>query len=80
VRAAEVRPVEPRGERPVYWRELGARGATPVYWGAELAPGAKLPGPALVESPNTTIAIRPGQSLEIDRFGSAVLELGEACA
>jgi len=80
VRAAETRPAEPRGERPVYWRELGARRATPVYWGPELAPGAKLAGPALVESPNTTIAIRPGQALEIDRFGSAVLELGEACA
>lgn len=67
----------PRGERSVHWREQGGRRATPVYWGPDLAPGKKLAGPALVESPNTTIAVRPGQSLEIDRFGNAVLELAE---
>jgi len=79
-RAAEPVRAFARGERAVYWRELGARRATPIFWGPELQPGTKLAGPALVESPNTTIAIRPGQAFEIDRFGNAVLELGEVHA
>ena len=66
------------GTRPVYWRELGARVATPVHWGPDLTAGAQLSGPAIVEYPNTTIAVRPEQRLRVDSYGSAVLELGES--
>jgi N-methylhydantoinase A len=65
------------GTRLVYWRELGARVPTPVHWGPDLTPGSRLRGHAIVEYPNTTIAVRSGQALTVDRFGSAVLELGE---
>jgi N-methylhydantoinase A len=61
----------------VDWRELGARVPTPVHWGPDLTPGSRLRGHAIVEYPNTTIAVRSGQALTVDRFGSAVLELGE---
>jgi N-methylhydantoinase A len=68
---------DPHGSRLVYWRELGARTGTAVYWGPDLGPGSEVAGPAIVEYPNTTIAVRPGQTLRIDAFGSGVLSLGE---
>lgn len=65
----------PAETRDVYWRELGARVATPIAAGIDLHPGARLRGPAIVESPHTTVAVRPGQSLRRDAFGNLVLTL-----
>jgi N-methylhydantoinase A len=69
---AELRPTE---TRDVYWRELGSRVATPIAAGVDLHPGGHLLGPAIVESPHTTVAVRPGQKLRRDAFGNLVLTL-----
>ena len=63
-----------RSSRDVYWEELGTRAPTVVWDGSGLAPGDALDGPAIVELPDTTIVVRPGSSVSIDRFGNAVVK------
>jgi N-methylhydantoinase A len=63
-----------RGTRDVYWEELGARTPTTVWDGSGLALGDVLDGPAIVELPDTTIVVRPGSSVSIDRYGNAVVK------
>ena len=72
----KARAAQPQAARPVYWNENRALTDTPVYWGPDLKSGNTLPGPGIIEYPNTTIAVRPGQKLRIDGFGNAVLTLG----
>ncbi len=81
--AAELATAEPTppaaaslGERPVYWSESRSRIATPVWRGEHLLPGNVVPGPAVVELPDTTVLVRPGASLTIDTFGNAVVTSG----
>ena len=66
----------PFGERLVYWREVAERIATPVYAGL-CHKETSIGGPALVEYPNTTIVVRPGQTLRVDQYGNLVLGLRE---
>jgi N-methylhydantoinase A len=65
------------GERPVYWEELRRRIPTVVWDGRLLSHGDRVPGPAIVELPDTTIAVRVNQHLSIDEYGNAVVTLGE---
>jgi N-methylhydantoinase A len=60
--------------RDVYWEELGARASTAVVDGPELRPGDALDGPAIVELPDTTIVVRPGSNVSIDRYGNAIVK------
>lgn len=55
----------------------GPDGAVPtaVYDGALLAPGRRLPGPAILEFPDTTVVIDARSTVEIHRSGSVVIEL-----
>jgi N-methylhydantoinase A len=64
------------GERSAYWEELGGRVATAVFDGVHLRPGDVVPGPAIVEFPDTTIVVRPDSGASIDRYGNAVVRLG----
>ena len=66
---------QPASQRGVYWHEPAARIDTPIYDGRTLTPGAFLEGPGVIEYPNTTIAVRPGQHLRSDAFGNLVLDL-----
>jgi N-methylhydantoinase A len=68
---------EPVETRSVYWRERRERVPTAIYGGSDLRPGARLPGPAVLEYPHTTIAVRPGQSLRADPFGHLILRLAD---
>jgi N-methylhydantoinase A len=51
----------------VFWPDAGERLATTVHDGAQLADGATLTGPALVELSHTAIAVPRGASLTADR-------------
>ena len=67
-----------RGTRAVHadgrWHEA------PVYERLELAVGARVQGPALLEQPDTTIYVDPGLHAEVDRFGNLVIQPVAECA
>jgi N-methylhydantoinase A len=65
-----------KGERDVYWFELGDRVSTPIWRGAALRPGNGLPGPAIVEFDDTTVVVRPGDRMAVDLYGNAVVSIG----
>lgn len=48
---------------------------TPVYQGAQLAAGARLEGPALIEEPFTVVVAAPGQSVTVQQDGTYLLEV-----
>jgi N-methylhydantoinase A len=58
------------GKRLVHWAELKRAVATPIYDGALLVPGNRIPGPAVVETTDTTVVVHPRRSLRVDAFGN----------
>jgi N-methylhydantoinase A len=60
-----------RGTRRIYVD--GAFAEAPVYARFDLPAGAVIPGPAILEQPDTTIFIDPGLVGSVDRFGNVVL-------
>ncbi len=67
-----------RPSRAVYWADPKRTIDTPIYDGDELRPGNAIPGPTVVETPDTTVVVHPGQTLRVDRFGNFEIELGAA--
>jgi N-methylhydantoinase A len=65
-----------RKERAVYWEEFRRLEATSVFDGESLLPGNRIAGPAIVETPDTSVALRPGQNLRVDEFGNFEIALG----
>jgi N-methylhydantoinase A len=49
---------------------------TPVYDRARLPTGADLAGPAVVEGPDTTVVVRPGDAMTVADDGTLRLEVG----
>ena len=72
--AAQAAPA-PAGARSVFWKEHDAAVETPIHDGPELNAGARVVGPAVVEYPTTTVAVRPGQALSVHPAGHLVLDL-----
>lgn len=62
-----------KGRRPVYFAP-GGWTDTVIYDSRPLTPGMQLPGPAILEAPDTTILIESGQRLVIDRYLNAILK------
>ena len=65
---------KPFASRPVYFYGKGLA-ETQVYRAEHLGPGAVLPGPAIVERPDTTIVVGLGQRAEVDPYGHVILHL-----
>ena len=65
---AEGSAPAPTSTRNVYFGEKPT--ATPVFALADLAPGARLEGPLIVESPNTTVVVHTGQAVEVDGYSN----------
>jgi N-methylhydantoinase A len=63
----------PDDERLVFWRELGSVESTPVYNGRSVLVDDEVRGPALIDCSRSTVSIRPGQLLKVDRFGNFVV-------
>lgn len=61
--------------RRVYWAETGDFEATPIFWGDRLQTGNMLKGPAIIQVPDTTIVIHPGQAARIDPYGNVLIDL-----
>jgi N-methylhydantoinase A len=59
-----------RNKRDIYWPDLKKRRATPVYDGGCLISGNSVPGPAIVETSDTTVVVPPGAKLRLDTLGN----------
>ncbi len=65
----------PTGERPAYSASRGEMLPFVVYDRANLLPGMKFLGPAIVEEVTSTTIVDIGASVEIDAYGSLVIDL-----
>jgi len=61
-------------ERAAYFPELGGMVVCPVYDRAALGPGHEIAGPAIVEQPDSTAVVYPGQRAAVDRWLNLVIE------
>ncbi|MEV7006367.1 hydantoinase/oxoprolinase family protein [Streptosporangium sp. NPDC051022] len=57
----------PAGTREVFYDEWGP---APIHRRADLAPGATVPGPAVVEEYGSTLPVHPGFTATADEFGN----------
>ena len=74
--AERTSSVEPdRTIRPVYWTELGAFTDTPVVEGPTLQAGDVVAGPALIEFPDTSVAVRPTHVARLDTFHNIIIDV-----
>jgi N-methylhydantoinase A len=62
------------GERSVYFRERQGFAPTPIYRREGLRAGNVVAGPAVVEAIDTTVVVRPGQSVRVDEWGNLLFE------
>jgi N-methylhydantoinase A len=60
--------------RKVYFKEAGGFVETPIYDILRLRPGNRIDGPAIVEDPNSTMLILPGQTGSIDEFRNVFIK------
>jgi N-methylhydantoinase A len=51
---------------------------TDIYRSEDIGPGKLLAGPAIIERPDTTIVIGPGQSAQMEPYGNIVLRIAAA--
>ncbi len=64
-------------ERSVFFEELGEYAPTAVYDFERMGPGMDLAGPAVIETPVTTVVVNPRDRAEIDGFRNVRIFLGE---
>jgi N-methylhydantoinase A len=68
---ASEQPTEPapRSRRSVFDPGAGEFRDVPIYWRADLAPGARVRGPAVIAEDETSTVVSPRFDARIDRFG-----------
>jgi len=69
-----AKPAGPRGERRLYLEDWVA---APVYAFDALALAQRIEGPAIIESPMTTVLLRPGDEASVTPQGWLDIELSE---
>ena len=67
----ETRPYEPtaKSHRPVFDPAAGEFLEVPIYWRPDLAPGARISGPAVIAENDTSTVVSPLFDAHIDKFG-----------
>lgn len=73
--AAEPRPGIPTSQRRCYFGDTGEVD-TQVYKPADLPPGTRVTGPAIIEEPTTTLVVFPGMSATVADSGNYLLSIG----
>jgi N-methylhydantoinase A/oxoprolinase/acetone carboxylase beta subunit len=68
-------PARPVTTRRAYFEEIGAYELTLIYLRSTLVEGQEIVGPAIVEQPDTTTVVYPGQTLRVDRTGNLVIRV-----
>ena len=64
-----------KGQRPVYFKELGGWAPCQIYERTALPAGLRIRGPAILEEHTTTVVVPPGFEAEADRHGNLLLRL-----
>ena len=73
---AESAHIPAKASREIIWYGRGGGAeTTAVYDGTRLGVGFSIPGPAVIEYPDTTVAVPHGCTAEIDSTGSVVIDL-----
>ena len=72
--AGEGRAAAPEATRPAHF-DPGEPRPTPVFRRANLAPGAAIDGPAIIEEKTSTTVLYPGQKARVDRFLNLEVEV-----
>jgi N-methylhydantoinase A len=73
--AMPIRPSEPkaRARRPLFDPQAGEFQKVPIYWRGDLAPGAKIAGPAIIAEDDTSTVVSPLFEAQVDKFGYIAL-------
>ena len=74
-RASEPKPV---AQRPIFDPETAEFRDVEIYWRPDLAPGARISGPAVIAEEETSTGVSPRFDARIDRFGYIELVRKEA--
>jgi N-methylhydantoinase A len=64
-----------RDRREVFFLDRDGFAETPIYDGRQLKPGHLISGPAIIEEPDTTIVVYPGQEAMADHYSTYVIEI-----
>jgi N-methylhydantoinase A len=64
-----------KAARCAYMRELGGETELPVFDGAQLAPGAVVEGPAIIDQPLTSIVLYPEATARMSPHGGVWIDL-----
>lgn len=65
-----------KGTRPVYFTEYQDFTPTRIYDFANMQPGIEIPGPAIIETPVTTIVVNPHDLAMMDEFRNVRIRIG----
>jgi N-methylhydantoinase A len=74
----QIPEIASRPSRSIYWTEIGTALDTPVYDGEQLVPGNTIPGPVVVETPDTTVVVHPGRKISVDAYGNLEISLANS--
>jgi N-methylhydantoinase A len=81
VRGAPATSLETTGpnapSRPVCFDAEEGYVDTPVVWRADLAPGATLEGPVIIEEYGSTVPVHPGFAATVDDYGNLLVRRTE---
>jgi N-methylhydantoinase A len=66
----------PDSSEDVFWPREGRRLETDIYYEDDVGPGGDIDGPAVVRMENTTIAVPPNDTCEIDSYSNFNISIG----
>lgn len=69
-----------RPSRQAFFPEWKGYVETPVYTRNKLPAGTEMEGPVILEQPDTTVVVYPGQRFVIDPVGNVIIKVGESDA
>jgi N-methylhydantoinase A len=69
---------KPASRRPIFEPDTGEFGEVDIYWRPDLAPGARISGPAVIAEAETSTVVSPLFDARIDEFGYIELTRNEA--
>jgi N-methylhydantoinase A len=72
----QVATAAQKGERPVYFEEYGDFAPTALFDIEKMQPGMAFSGPAVIETPITTVLVNPGDGAVMDEFRNIRITVG----